>query len=624
MKRLLSITICMILIYSLFCSFTFALETNGQIDLYEVFSNKKDKAKTEVGSQIYKWSMYLPDDAMIFKSERANYFRMSTNSYQASVTLEINKNESELTLEDLLYKIQNNSRDDIDFWGWGDKEFSVDIVKENGRQPYIRIVKTDQDYDYILVDEAAEEFRDYIENRIYIANNYIYDLTVRMSGEFYREHKEMFEKLVSSFKPYFDKNNPRIKDLSDSVSISREYKNTSYGWKLMISPYWKVKGVPNARYQKFSRVYTDEELNQEDKSLKEKKDEDMKNIENLTVSLISSAQQGETAEKWAQKEIEFLKDNYNSRVYEIIKSESKTGKNFDAYELIVKYNTITNNPYIVHNLYVIGNGYKYLVSAKINEKKYNDENTKANYKKMIDSFKLDRSCLSKMLGKIVAAETLMDLNAVKELKMKKYDFKTKVTKSWNVSKEGFGEDYYYDRFIGFSDDFDFWGSEGVKNYENISAFEPNSNINLDMFAGLNANDMHEIITKEVEAYKDDDEIKMGLAQVKIQSTQHNGAEIYCIEKEYDLEKIQQFVSKDKTKNYDLKNIFNEYKYIIKIDKDIFTEKISIPVANMTDKNKEKIQKIWKNTVINKMNYGNIKYVWKTHKLEEFDDKSQKN
>jgi homocitrate synthase NifV len=112
-----------------------------------------------------------------------------------------------------------------------------------------------------MVDEAAEELRDYIENRIYVTNNYIYNLTISMNGEFYKQHEEMFDKLSSSFKLSFDEKNPYIKELSDSVSTTREYKNTSYGWKLVMSPYWKVEGTPNARNQSFRPVYSDEELN---------------------------------------------------------------------------------------------------------------------------------------------------------------------------------------------------------------------------------------------------------------------------------------------------------------------------------------------------------------------------
>jgi hypothetical protein len=83
-----------------------------------------------------------------------------------------------------------------------------------------------------------------------------------MNGKFYEEHEEMFGKLASSFKLTFDEKNQNIKELSDSVSTSREYKNSSYGWKMMLSPYWKVEGTPNARNQSFRPLYSDEEMNQ--------------------------------------------------------------------------------------------------------------------------------------------------------------------------------------------------------------------------------------------------------------------------------------------------------------------------------------------------------------------------
>jgi hypothetical protein len=144
--------------------------------------------KNEVGSRIYKWSMHLPDDAIVYKSDRVNYFNMSTISYKSSVGLEVNKNKDKLSLEDELYQMQNNS-DREDFGEWGDKEFAVDIAKDESGQRYIRIIKSSKGYDYFMVDEAAEELRDYIENRIYVTNNYIYNLTISMNGEFYKQHE---------------------------------------------------------------------------------------------------------------------------------------------------------------------------------------------------------------------------------------------------------------------------------------------------------------------------------------------------------------------------------------------------------------------------------------------------
>lgn len=619
-KKIFSILISAFILFgSAAPAAVYAQDDSGKIDLYEVFSNKEDQMKTEVGSRIYKWSMHLPDDAIIYKSDRANYFDMSTNSYNSSVELEVNKNKDELTLEDMLYKMQNSS-ERRRFRRWGDKEFVVDISKDNYGQKYISIIKTDKSYDRFLVDEAAEELGDYIENRIYIANNYIYNLTIQMNGEFYRQHEEMFDKLVSSFKLSFDEKNSYIKELSDSVSTTREFKNKSYGWKLVMSPYWKMDGTPNARFQSFCPVYTDEELNNEEKS-QEDEENKFKIPEGITVSLISSAEKGDTASKWAKKETDTLKNNYNSQVYEILKDEAKKQGDMDIHNVVVSYKTVTKNPYIVHNMYVIGNGYKYLISATMMEEKYKDTDKRKSFEDMIKSFKLNKEYLSKYLGKIVSVESIMNLNASKELKMKKYDFKTKVTKRWNTSSNGYGYDYYDDYYY---DDYYYDDYRGnVSNNEYVSGYEPESSVRLSMSAGLDTNEMKEIITQNVERYLRNDEIRMKLAKVKIESSKHNGAEIYYIEKEYDLDAIQKFVEEDETKEYDLERLKNEYTRIIKIGKDIYSQDIILPVANMTTKNKDKIDNIWKNTTINKVNYSKKKLTWKQHNLEEFDKEKDK-
>ncbi|MEL7597912.1 MAG: hypothetical protein AAGU01_06895, partial [Clostridiaceae bacterium] len=198
------------------------------------------------------------------------------------------------------------------------------------------------------------------------------------------------------------------------------------------------------------------------------------------------------------------------------------------------------------------------------------------------------------------------------------NFNTKVTKSWNTFGEGFGfdDELYNDEF------FYKYGEqiyrENISNNEYVNAFESSSNMRVDMFAGLNTSKINEIIQGKAEGYLNNDEIRMGLAKIKIESSQYNGAEVYYLEKEYDLDAVKKFVNEDETKIYDLKGLENEYTHIIKIGQDTYTQTITLPVANMTSKNKAKVNEIWGNTTINKTNYSKLNLKWQQHKLEDFD------
>ena len=587
-----------------------AIDDDGKIDLYQVFSNKVDQLKTEVGSRIYKWSMHLPDDGIVYKSDNANYFNMATTSYKSSVQLEVEKNKDELSLEEYLYRMQNTASD-YSYMFEQEKELVIDIAEDSLGERYIRIIKSDPYIDYYLVDAAAQEMGEYVENRIYIKNNYIYNLSIVMEGQFYREHEEMFEKLAASFKLSFDEKNPYIKELSDSVSTTREYKNTSYGWKLVMSPYWKVDGTPNARTQRLIAVYSDDELEQV-KEDEEKEEEEIMVPEGITVSLVSSADKDETASKWAQDDIQVLKDKYNSEVYEILSNEAKKQGDVNVHHVVIRYKTVTKNPYVVHNLYAVGNGYKYLVTATMKEEQYNDATKRAAFENMINSFSLDKTCISEYLGRIISAKSLINLNEAKEIKLKKYDFQTKITKAFNTSREE--EDSYYDDYMYY----EYGYKESISNSEYVSASDPINNINVIMNAGLDTSKMKEAIKNRAEVYLNDDEISMGLATIKIKSAQYNGAEIYYIEKEYDLNAIKNFVKEDDTKVYDLEELRNQYEYMIKIGKDMYTQSITLPVANMTSKNEAKVNSIWSNTTINKVNYSKLNINWSEHKLEDFD------
>jgi hypothetical protein len=125
---------------------------------------------------------------------------------------------------------------------------------------------------------------------------------------------------------------------------------------------------------------------------------------------------------------------------------------------------------------------------------------------------------------------MINLNASKELKMKKYNFNTKVTKSWNTFGDGFGfdDELYNDEF------FYKYGEqiyrENISNNEYVNAFESSSNMRVDMFAGLNTSKIKEINQGKAEGYLNNDEIRMGLAKVKIESSEYNGAEVYYLKK----------------------------------------------------------------------------------------------
>jgi hypothetical protein len=615
-KTFMTIVLCVVLTLGFNVQVVHAKDDDGKIDLYEVFSSKTDKLKTEVGSNIYKWSMHLPDDGVIYKSDKANLFNMSSTSYQATIELTVEKNEQGTTLEELLYLMQNQPAIDSLYYEYRDNEYVMDIVYDTNEQRYIKVIKADQMYDYYLVNEAARKEGDYIENRIYIANNYIYNLTVTMVGTYYRQHQEMFDKLISSFKLSFDNNNPYIKELSDSVSSTREYKNNSYGWKLTMSPYWRLEGTPNARVQQFGPVYSDEELEMNKKDEENKKEFEVQ--EGITVSLISSAAASDTVSNWALKELSKTKKNINSGVYEILANKSEVQGGLNVQHLVIRYKTITNNPYIVHNMYVIGNGYKYLVAAVMKEEKYSKPSKRSEFENMLNSFTLDKSSLNKHLGKIVAAEDLVNLDGLKTLKLNKYEFSTKLTQNWNTQLnrlEPYYEKYYEDYSVSYN--------QLASNNECVSALDTSSNMYVTLNAGLNAKDIKETIKMRVEELINNDEVQIGLAEVNIKSTEYEGAQIYYIGQNYDLNAIQKFVKEDKTKIYDLRALYNRYDYVVKIGNDIYSESITLPVANSTAENERIAEGIWKDTLIKKKNYGSLKLNWVKHSLEDFGSKEMK-
>ncbi len=500
----------------------------------------------------------------------------------------------------------------------GDKEFEIDIAKDKNGQRYLRIIEGGGYYDFFSMNITNDgEFKEYIENRIYVANKNIYKLTVHMNREFYLRHEEMFDKLTSSFKLSFDEKNPLIKELSDSLSTVREFKNTNYGWKIKLSPYWKSLGSSNARNQLFYPVYSDEELkqgNEEDQANKEK-DSDNNVSELISISLIGSASPGEDAAKWAENEIKSFKSNYNAAVYDIISQKEYLQNGFNVYQLSIRFKTMPQSPYIGNYLFVVGNGYKYILSAVMADDIYLDKEKKDKFDFMFKSFTLDKSLLSKYIGKITLAENVMNLNEEKEISMENHGFSTKVKRNWNTRPSRSSSDdsnLYLMLMLNYE----------IGDYEYLKASEPDSNINLNMSAGAVTESVEDVISLIAEGLQDSDEIRSGIVKYQISSTISGDATIYKLSGEYDIKAVQKVNTEEKKKKYDFDRIKNEYIYIVKIGEKVYVQSISIPVANTSPENLKKAEDIWKNTIINKTNYSSLKLTWKRHSLDEFESKNK--
>ncbi len=575
-------------------------EEQGNINLYEVFSNKAEQMKTQVGSQIYKWSMNLPGDAIIYKSNKANNFEMNTESYQSMVRLQVVKNESKGTLEEILYAIQTRmvSQYNLDI-PYGRKEYVYTIEKDQDGKGYIRIVRSSQQYDYMYVGEVADSIGDYIENRIYIENEYIYNLEIEMGGKFFQEHPEMFEKLISSFIVSFDSTNPHIKELSDSVSTERIHRNESYGWEINVKPYWRAEGIPGGRIQHFGVVYSDEELYGVSEEEVEK--EDKNTIEEIQVYLISSIEQGQTLDQWVEKEIQYMSKYQNKKTFTILSRKSEVLGQTPVVRVVIEYQGIKKEPFIQEYLYTIGNGYKYRVIATIPYQKYTDEKVRKTYSEMLDSFRLI-DAKSKYLGNIQDTRHWFVSEEWKTVKMKQYTFSTKIPKSWAV----------FDKNQNLYDN----------NQEMIHSYQPYSRMDLTMVVGLNTQDFKEFLKDVVKRFIESDEVRAGLADIKIASGKQNGVEVYRVHLEYNMDTLEKFMELDKTKKYEYNDLLNEYIYVAKIGNDVYLQNIRIPLANITSESKKEAESIWSHTEMGKMNISKLISKWKEHVIKEFENEKK--
>ncbi len=550
-----------------------SLKDDGHIDLYEIFSKERDAIKTQVGSRFYKWSIHLPNDAIIYKTDRVNHFSMYSENYKTNISLDVVANKDAYSLEDILYEIQAKDSASPPNWQRLEKEYTSTINRDHRGYRYIQIIKVDPFYDYFLVDKAAEEYNSYIENRIYIANNFIYNLQVNMEGKYFRENPEMFEKLISSFVTSYDETKPYIKELSDSISEARVYKNTSYGWKITLNPYWKKEGMPNARNQYFKPVYTYDEIND--------LADDQRKKGGISVNLISSLSAAESLESWFKNELQLLERNYNPGIYKVIAINEINLGQLAAYRLKVKFRDKPHESYIVDTIYTVGNGYKYKIEANLPYEDYTNTESYQAYDNMLKSFRLTRDH-SSYLGEILDASKLINEQDKRKLAIRDQDFEILLSKNWLIDQESTGD---------------------------LAAYQSSNNLTLFVATNLDSRAFEDIIQDYLSPIFAQDEVRLGLAQIMVESANTKGINLCRISVVYDLDRVDKF-SKDKEDLvYSYNSLLNQHIQIIQKDNVLYNQRISIPLTNTNSYTMEEINQVWEESKVYGIRIGSPKINW---------------
>ncbi|MDF2610878.1 MAG: copper amine oxidase domain protein [Lachnospiraceae bacterium] len=127
---------------------------------------------------------------------------------------------------------------------------------------------------------------------------------------------------------------------------------------------------------------------------------------NLTVAVKMYSKEGLTLEKWVDRELKSLKDNYNSKYVKVIKTETTKINKIAAKKIYVKMN-ISDTWITKCYTFLVGKSYRYAISYSMPSNDYSVASKRGRIEGVISSFKIG-SPNSKEIGVLPERQSCID------------------------------------------------------------------------------------------------------------------------------------------------------------------------------------------------------------------------
>lgn len=342
-----------------------------------------DAGKTGIGSSYYSWSMKYPSGLVknyISFSEDYVYFEDAKGEY--SLSINVDEDQDFLSNDALLKRI-------TDEMGSDETVLDKRIVKEAGVTYAKLVTKWDSSY---------------WEVRLYQANDSLYTLhfNVEKEEDFKNAEKNKgYQDLLNSFTTSFDGKDSTIKDLSTVKNGLRAYQNDEIGIKANLPAKWNM-------YKDNGQILFEHEEETESFGMR-----------------MTSTEDGDTLDKWVQREYDFLTTEYVSSNFTIKPAEDLRVSGIAAKQL--KYSLKMGNTwYYVYDTYLFKGGYKYefVLSSK------NEKNGSELIQSLLQSIELSDK-INSSTGYIHDEKDFVDRTKLEEQRYKSKNFAIKTPIHWN-------------------------------------------------------------------------------------------------------------------------------------------------------------------------------------------------
>lgn len=346
-----------------------------------------DTGKTKIGNSYYGWSMNYPTGLVKdYMSFRESYVSFTDAKKEYDLSISVEEDQDYVSNDSLLNKIA----DEQDY-----EETTLDkrIVTDGG-VIYAKLVSKS--------DEA------YYEYRMYQHDDKLYTVYFTINNE--KDYKDPvkqagYQDLLNSFLMSYNTEDSSIKDLSTVKEGLRPYTNGDLGLKINLPADWNT-----TQNKEWTRFYN------------------QKNTVSLDIRL-SSAEEGDTVEKWTEREHQYIKEEYvaSSLVIEAPADLQVSGISAQQLKYTIKEG---NGTRIIYGIYLFASGYKLEMNVVFTNTRDNPALVESLIKSMELSGKINSS-----YGYIHDERDFWDRTKLEEQRYKSKGFAIKTPSFWKQSEE---------------------------------------------------------------------------------------------------------------------------------------------------------------------------------------------
>jgi hypothetical protein len=357
-----------------------------------------DVGKTRIGNSYFQWTLNYPSGLIAGNSggdESVTAFTSADNLYylEVHVSEQVVSVDADGLLEQLVREVEE-----------GGELISDRESFPKASVPYARLVSK---------DSSGALW----ENRLYYAEGRLYEIF--LTDEKATNYKDFtkYAGLLNSFRPSFDAEDNKIRDLSTVKGGLREAYNEDYGISLQFPAAWSKD---------------DQHLYYESKQ-----------GSHLSVT-VTSAPAGSTLESWAEDLTMKIQENFIAGAYDLKDSQKSeiSGVPAQINELQLNYgNGITTE----YQALVLKNGYRYYFEYVTPA---GQEEDKAKFKVIISSIAIDFELMRQNFGQLASDDYKALKNKTLTKVSKKYSYAIDIPRLWTPYQDIFETKSVEYRFIG--------------------------------------------------------------------------------------------------------------------------------------------------------------------------------